>query len=189
MLNAGRPYPLGATLAEEGGINFALVAPHAQAVDLCLFDASGHHEQQRLRMPACTNGCWHGRLPSAGPGLVYGYRVHGPWAPHLGQRFNPAKVLLDPYAREIVGEYGGEDLFLGHASGDPAQRDARDNAGVAPTGRGGGPLPPGGARAARPARLPRGRKTSVGHCRARGRLDRDRPATPGLHPQRHGGAR
>ena len=154
MLNAGRPYPLGATLAEEGGINFALVAPHAQAVDLCLFDASGHHEQQRLRMPACTNGCWHGRLPSAGPGLVYGYRVHGPWAPELGQRFNSAKVLLDPYAREIVGEYGGEDLFLGHAPGHPAQRDTRDNAAIALKARVAAPLSPAATPAARPRRCP-----------------------------------
>lgn len=150
MLMAGRPYPLGATLAEEGGVNFALVAPHAEAVELCLFDPSGRHEQQRLRLPACTNGCWHGRLPSAGPGLVYGYRVHGPWAPHLGQRFNPAKLLLDPYAREVLGEYAGEDLFLAHVPGHPAQRDTRDNAAIALKARVAAPLPPASALDSRP---------------------------------------
>src|SRR5690349_21570346 len=142
MLMAGRPWPLGATLAEEGGVNFALVAPHADRVELCLFEPTGQYEQQRLRLPACTHGCWHGRLPSAGPGLVYGYRVHGPWAPHLGQRFNPAKLLLDPHAREIVGEYGGEDLFLAHVVGRPAERDIRDNAAIALKARVAAPLPP-----------------------------------------------
>ena len=141
MLNPGSPYPLGATPAPEGGINFALVAPHAEAVELCLFDPSGQFEQQRLRLPACTDGCWHGRLPSARPGLVYGYRVHGPWAPHEGWRFNAAKLLLDPYAREIVGEYGGEDLFLGHVVGQPGARDLRDTAAIALKARVAAPLP------------------------------------------------
>jgi glycogen operon protein len=131
MLSHGHSYPLGATAAPEGGINFALVAPRASAVYLCLFDALGLHEQQRLLLPARTNGVWHGRLPSARPGLIYGYRVHGPWAPEAGQRFNPAKLLLDPYAREVVGRYGGEDLFLGHDPADPARRDTRDNATLA----------------------------------------------------------
>ncbi|MGJ7485758.1 glycogen debranching protein GlgX [Variovorax sp. LT2P21] len=130
MLTPGLPYPLGAT-PDPRGINFALAAPHATRVDLCLFDNTGHSEQQRLPLPACTDGVWHGRFPGAAAGLVYGYRVHGPWAPHEGQRFNPAKVLLDPYAREIVGRYDGSDLFLGHLPGDPSQRDTRDNAAVA----------------------------------------------------------
>lgn len=141
MLSTGRPYPLGATLAEEGGVNFALVAPNAQRVELCLFESTGQYEQQRLALPGFTNGCWHGRLPSARPGLVYGYRVHGPWAPHLGQRFNPSKLLLDPYAREIVGNYGGEDLFIGHVVGRPDERDVRDNAAIALKARVAAPLP------------------------------------------------
>ena len=91
----GRPYPLGATV-QSTGINFALVAPRASRVELCLFDATGQKEQQRLSLPACTDGIWHGHLTGAGPGLVYGYRVHGLWAPHDGHRFNPAKLLLDP---------------------------------------------------------------------------------------------
>jgi glycogen operon protein len=130
MLTPGSPFPLGATPTPQGA-NFALAAPNAEAVDLCLFDSTGQHEQQRLRLPAFTDGIWHGQLPSARPGLVYGYRVHGPWSPREGHRFNPAKVLLDPYAREIVGRYDGSDAFLGHDPADPTQRSTRDNAGVA----------------------------------------------------------
>ena len=130
MLQAGLPYPLGAT-AHAAGVNFALVAPHASQVELCLFDASGQHPLQRLSLPACSDGVWHGDVAGATPGLVYGYRVHGPWAPHDGQRFNPAKLLLDPYAREIVGRYGGEDNCVGHQALHPAHADTRDNATVA----------------------------------------------------------
>ena len=71
MLSPGSPFPLGATLS-PGGVNFALVAPNAQAVELCLFDGTGQNEQQRLRLPACTDGVWHGLLPSGRAGLVYG---------------------------------------------------------------------------------------------------------------------
>jgi glycogen operon protein len=134
MLSTGSPFPLGASLS-SGGVNFALVAPNAEAVELCLFDGTGQSEQQRLRLPACTDGVWHGLLPSGRAGLVYGYRVHGPWAPHDGQRFNPAKLLLDPYAREILGRYDGSDLFLGHDPAQPDQRDGRDNGAVALKGR------------------------------------------------------
>ncbi|MDM0115525.1 glycogen debranching protein GlgX [Variovorax sp. J22R133] len=130
MLSDGNPFPLGATCGPDG-VNFALAAPTATAVELCIFDPTGAHEQQRIKLPQCTNGVWHGRLPSARPGLVYGWRVHGPWSPHEGQRFNSSKVLLDPYAKEIVGEYQGEDLFLGHDPSNPERRDPRDNASVA----------------------------------------------------------
>ncbi|HEY2258000.1 MAG TPA: glycogen debranching protein GlgX [Variovorax sp.] len=141
-MNDGTPYPLGATASPEG-INFALAAPSATAVELCLFDRSGENEQQRLRLTACTDGVWHAQLPSGRPGLVYGWRVHGPWSPHEGLRFNPAKVLLDPYAREIVGRYDGEDLFLGHVPAQPELRDLRDNAAVALKARVTTPLAPG----------------------------------------------
>lgn len=130
MLHNGHPFPLGAT-ARPDGINFALVAPRATRVELCLFDATGQNEQQRLALPTCTDGIWHGHFPGARPGLVYGYRVHGPWAPHEGHRFNPAKLLLDPYARDIVGRYGGEDVHAGHDAQDPSQPDMRDNAALA----------------------------------------------------------
>jgi glycogen operon protein len=134
MLSPGKPSPLGATLSPQG-VNFALAAPSAESVELCLFDSTGRNEQQRIRLPAFTDGVWHGLLPSGGAGLVYGFRVHGPWAPHEGQRFNPARLLLDPYAREIVGSYDGSELFLGHDPADPEQRNTRDNGAVALKGR------------------------------------------------------
>ncbi|CAN7191586.1 glycogen debranching protein GlgX [Variovorax paradoxus] len=134
MLSPGSPFPLGATLSPNG-VNFALAAPSAEAVELCLFDGTGQHEQQRIRLPAFTDGVWHGLLPSGRAGLVYGFRVHGPWAPHEGKRFNPAKLLLDPYAREIVGRYDGSELFLGHDPANPHQRNTRDNGAVALKGR------------------------------------------------------
>ena len=139
MLNEGRPYPLGAT-PDPGGVNFALAAPNATGVELCLFDTEGRHEQQRLPLTRCTDGVWHGELPSARPGLVYGWRVHGPQAPHEGHRFNPVKLLLDPYAREVVGRYGGEDIFH--------HDDLRDTAAVALKARVTAPL--GRAPATRP---------------------------------------
>ncbi|WP_157265289.1 glycogen debranching protein GlgX [Azohydromonas aeria] len=126
-LAPGRPWPLGATLTQEG-INFALAAPDASRVELCLFDAAGRTELRRLALPGCTHGIRHGFLPGAGIGLVYGWRVHGPWQPAQGHRFNPQKLLLDPYAREVVGRYDGSDLFLGHDPAHPQRPDTRDNA-------------------------------------------------------------
>ncbi|VWX58676.1 glycogen debranching enzyme [Burkholderiales bacterium 8X] len=131
-MNIGNPYPLGATFGNQPGVNFAVAAPHARAVELCLFDSAGQAETQRLRLPACTDGVWHGALPSAQAGLVYGLRVHGPYEPSRGHRFNPAKVLLDPYAREVVGRYDGGEIYRG---GDP-----RDNAAVALKARVAAPL-------------------------------------------------
>jgi glycogen operon protein len=119
-ISTGLPYPLGAHCIGDG-VNFALVAPHAHAVDLCLFDAAGTQELARLPLPACTDGVWHGHLADATHGQVYGYRVDGPWAPERGQRFNPNKVLLDPYARMVVGDYKGQDGF----------HDASDNSATA----------------------------------------------------------
>jgi len=129
-LRAGRPYPLGAH-CDGNGVNFALVAPHAESVDLCLFDPEGKQELARLRMPACEDGVWHGYLEGAAPGQVYGYRVAGPYAPQQGQRFNPHKVLLDPYARAVVGEYLAQPGFEGHAAYAADQPDQADNAAVA----------------------------------------------------------
>lgn len=150
MLSPGNQYPLGATPSQQG-VNFAIAAPTAEAVDLCIFDTTGKNEQQRLRLPPCTDGIWHGHLPSGKPGLVYGYRVHGPWNPGAGQRFNPSKLLLDPYAREIAGTYDGSDLFLGHDPAHPEKRDTRDNAAIALKARVAAPRPfaaPGHARIA-----------------------------------------
>ena len=118
---------LGATVV-AGGVEFALAAPHAHAVELCLFDASGQQELRRLAMPAAVGGVWQALLPGAGAGLVYGWRVHGPWDPAQGQRFNPHKLLLDPCAGAVLGEYAGQDIHLGHQKDARQQQDTRDNA-------------------------------------------------------------
>lgn len=117
QLQAGRPYPLGAHW-DGRGINFALVAPHASSVVLCLFDETGEVEQQRLPLHALSDDVWHGYLKDAQPGLIYGYRVDGDPAAAPGSRFNPAKLLLDPYAREVVGSYLGQDAFQGSHPAD-----------------------------------------------------------------------
>jgi glycogen debranching enzyme len=125
-----RPWPLGATLHARG-TQLALYAPDASRVELCLFDDSGHAELQRLALPSFSNGVWHGSYAGVTDGAVYGYRVHGPWQPRCGHRFNPAKVLLDPYAREIVGSYTGSELCRDSDAADEDRIDIRDNAGVA----------------------------------------------------------
>ncbi len=135
---------LGAQLQSDG-VHFALAAPHAQAVDLCLFAADGQTEVARLPMPMQRDDIWQAVLPAeAGgvDGLIYGWRVHGPWAPHDGHRFNPAKLLLDPYAREVVGRYDGSDIHLGHDPAHPDRPDARDNAATALKARVVADLPP-----------------------------------------------
>ncbi len=95
---------MGATV-QPGGVNFAVFSTHAQAVDLCLFDDLGVHELQRLQLTRRSGDIWHGFLPGATAGAVYGFRAHGPWAPAEGHRFSPNKLLLDPWAREIVGTF------------------------------------------------------------------------------------
>ncbi|MCL1886952.1 MAG: glycogen debranching protein GlgX [Betaproteobacteria bacterium] len=109
-LKPGSHLPLGAHW-DGKGINFALAAPHAQSVTLCIFDATGEKEIKRYLMPSIEEGIWHGYLPDAEPGLIYGYRVAGPYQPDVGHRFNSNKLLLDPYARRVIGYYGGEDDF------------------------------------------------------------------------------
>ncbi|WP_337244418.1 glycogen debranching protein GlgX [Luteimonas sp. gir] len=115
----GRPFPLGATW-DGLGVNFALYSAHATRVDLCLFDARGR-EQERITLPEHTDEIWHGYLPDARPGQLYGYRVHGPYAPDAGHRFNPNKLLLDPYAKQIVGELKWAPHLFGYTVG---HRDA-----------------------------------------------------------------
>jgi glycogen operon protein len=100
----GKPYPLGATIT-EGGVNFALFSEHAKRVELCLFSADGEVELVRLEMPEQTDYVWHGLLLNAKPGLVYGYRVYGSYLPKEGLRFNGHKLLVDPYAKALVGEF------------------------------------------------------------------------------------
>src|ERR671936_76387 len=97
----GRSYPLGATWDGEG-VNFALFSENATAVELCLFEEHGQaQESHRIQVTERTDQVWHVYLPEARPGQLYGYRVHGPYDPRSGHRFNAAKLLLDPYAKAI----------------------------------------------------------------------------------------
>ena len=96
----GRPYPLGATW-DGLGINFAVFSAHAERIDLCLFEPSGRREIARYSLPEYTDEIWHGYLPDATAGLLYGYRALGPYEPERGHRFNHHKLLLDPYARAL----------------------------------------------------------------------------------------
>src|SRR5687767_1577950 len=97
----GKPYPLGATW-DGTGVNFAIFSEHATAIELCLFDnIDDVKEAHRIKMPEQTDMVWHVYLPDAEPGQLYGYRVHGPFKPLEGLRFNPNKVVLDPYAKAI----------------------------------------------------------------------------------------
>ncbi|RDE10047.1 glycogen debranching protein GlgX [Pelagibacterium lacus] len=126
--HAGRADSLGTEYDGEG-TNFALFSDHATRVELCLFDPEGKTEIHRLDLPAMEGGIWFGYLPGIGPGQVYGYRVHGPYAPEEGHRFNPNKLLLDPYAREIKGEIVWDDALHGYRIGeDDLSFDERDSA-------------------------------------------------------------
>ena len=129
-LSAGGPWPMGAH-CDASGVNFAVFSANAQAIDLCVFDAAGTHEVARHRLPGHTGDVWHGHLAGAGAGLVYGLRAHGPWRPDKGHRFNPTKLLLDPYAREIVGRHAWADEHFAADRTHPRQMDTRDNAAVA----------------------------------------------------------
>jgi isoamylase len=120
-LREGRPFPLGATW-DGLGVNFALFSANATKVELCLFDLNGEKELERISLPEYTDEVWHGYLPEARPGTVYGYRVHGPYEPDEGHRFNPNKLLLDPYARQLVGSLEWNDALFGYTIGH-ADRD------------------------------------------------------------------
>ncbi|MBU1547258.1 MAG: glycogen debranching enzyme GlgX, partial [Proteobacteria bacterium] len=114
----GNPYPLGATWDGEG-VNFAIFSEHADRVELCLFDRRGRTEVERINLAWQTDQVWHCYLPEARPGLLYGYRVHGIYAPKRGLRFNPAKLLLDPYAKAIAGKLRWHDALFGYRIGSP----------------------------------------------------------------------
>jgi glycogen operon protein len=143
-MGPGRAHPLGAT-PDGGGVNFAVFSDNATRMELCLFDRSG--KETRLDLPERDGGVWHGYLEGAKPGLRYGYRAHGPWAPREGHRFNPAKLLLDPYARAVTGHPRWAPELMGHAGGDDLVRDTRDSAAFVPKGivvaPFGGPVAPG----------------------------------------------
>ncbi|GKS56963.1 glycogen operon protein GlgX homolog [Nitrospira sp.] len=127
----GKPYPLGATWDGEG-VNFSLFSENATAVELCLFDGpDAIQESYRIRLEERTDQVWHVYIPGLWPGQHYGYRVHGPYDPGQGHRFNPYKLLIDPYAKSIAGTVEWSDAMFGYRIGDPRADltlDARDNA-------------------------------------------------------------
>ena len=130
----GKPYPLGATW-DGKGVNFALFTENADQVELCLFDAAGGGPEKRIKMLDRTDQVWHVYIPEARPGQLYGYRVHGPYEPDKGHRFNPSKLLIDPYAKAIAGDVQWDDSLygytVGHADKD-LSRDERDSAPYVP---------------------------------------------------------
>ncbi len=126
----GSSYPLGATW-DGNGVNFALFSANAERVELCLFDRQGLREIERISLPEYSDEVWHGYLPDVRPGQLYGYRVWGPYDPHSGHRFNPHKLLIDPYAKELSGAFEWNDAHFGFRAGSPKldlQMDRRDNA-------------------------------------------------------------
>ena len=134
VIREGLPFPLGASWDGQG-INFALFSANATKVELCLFDATGEVELQRIELPEYTDEIFHGYLPDAGPGLIYGYRVHGPYEPQNGHRFNPNKLLIDPYAKQLVGELKWSEALFGYTIGHPdadLSFDERDSAPFVP---------------------------------------------------------
>lgn len=115
----GKPYPLGANW-DGNGVNFALFSQAAQQVELCLFDAKTHKITANYFLTEHTDQVWHIYLPNLKPGQLYGYRVHGPYKPEKGLRFNPNKLLIDPYARSIAGELKWHDSIFPYQVGDPS---------------------------------------------------------------------
>jgi isoamylase len=126
---AGEPYPLGATY-DGLGTNISVFSEIAERVELCLFDEGGH--ERRIDMPEVTGYCWHAYLFDVGPGQRYGFRVHGPWYPERGLRCNPAKLLLDPYARAIEGQVVWNPAVFGHRHGTPFMVETTDSAPFVP---------------------------------------------------------
>jgi len=134
QLREGLPHPRGASW-DGKGTNFSLFSANATKVEVCLFDSTGERELERIELPEFTDEIWHGYLTGVHPGTVYGYRVHGPYEPAQGYRFNPNKLLLDPYARELVGKLKWHPACfgytLGHKQGD-LSFDTRDSAPYVP---------------------------------------------------------
>ena len=133
-MEAGQPYPLGA-IPDASGVNFALFSENATGVELCLFDAGGGREIARVPLEHRSDDVWHGHIGGLGAGQLYGYRVHGPYAPREGHRFNAHKLLVDPYARELRGELRHDEAIYGfvrgHADAD-LSFDTRDSAPFVP---------------------------------------------------------
>ena len=130
-IEAGLPEPIGPTL-KANGANFAIYSENAEKIEVCLFDASGTTELQRLELPARTGDVWHGFVPGAGEGLLYGYRVHGRHAPQEGHRFNANKLLVDPYARSLAGPLRHHAAQFGFETGHPDADQSFDASDSAP---------------------------------------------------------
>ncbi|MCW5891776.1 MAG: glycogen debranching protein GlgX [bacterium] len=132
-IREGLPYPRGATWDGQG-TNFALFSANATNVEVCLFDQTGAQELERIALPEFTDEVWHGYLPDVGPGTFYGYRVHGPYEPDAGHRFNPSKLLLDPYARAHAGALRWDPAVFGYQmeTTDDRTFDERDSAAFVP---------------------------------------------------------
>jgi glycogen operon protein len=129
-VSAGFPHPLGATW-DGRGTNFALFSANATKVELCLFDKDGRREVERVALPERTDDVWHTYLSDVSPGQHYGYRVHGPYAPEAGHRFNPNKLLIDPYSKRLGGHFSWTDAHFGYRPGAKnadLSFDKRDNA-------------------------------------------------------------
>ena len=129
-LSAGSPARLGASW-DGRGTNFALFSANAEKVELCLFDGQGRRELERIELPERNEDVWHGYLNDVSPGQLYGYRVHGPYAPEHGHRFNANKLLLDPYAKRLAGRLVWSDAHFGYRTGSAREDlsfDRRDNA-------------------------------------------------------------
>ena len=120
-IREGLPHPLGATW-DGKGVNFALFSAHATRVELCLFEDEGERETARIELPEFTDEIWHGYVPDVHPGSIYGYRVHGPYEPGNGHRFNPNKLVLDPYARGHFDDLTWNPAVFGYQleSGPPS---------------------------------------------------------------------
>jgi isoamylase len=133
-VDSGLPHPLGATW-DGSGVNFALFSANATRVQLCLFDLKGRRELERFDLPEQTHEVWHGYLPDIRPGQLYGYRVDGPYEPEVGHRFNPHKLLIDPYAKALFGDLRWHDACFGYRVGSAREDlsfDRRDSAFVMP---------------------------------------------------------
>ena len=133
-IREGLPFPLGASW-DGLGVNFAIFSANATKVELCLFDSAGEVELERIELPEYTDEIFHGYLPDAHPGLVYGYRVYGPYDPKNGHRFNHNKLLIDPYAKQLVGELKWSEALFGYTIGHPDDDlsfDERDSAPFVP---------------------------------------------------------
>ncbi len=133
-IREGLPFPLGASW-DGLGVNFAIFSANATKVELCLFDSTGEQELERIELPEYTDEIFHGYLPDAHPGLIYGYRVYGPYDPQNGHRFNHNKLLIDPYAKQLVGELKWSEALFGYTIGHPdgdLSFDERDSAPFVP---------------------------------------------------------